>query len=304
MAVSAKITLAFRLEAFAFDRLLKHFNAMPIDRASDAGADWLARLGPLAPAHRTVLNNLRLAYPEESEAWRRALAIAHWAQLGRVAGEFPNLEAIDFRAGDGRAELVGGEILDQVRESGKGAVFISGHFATFEVMARAIIQRGLPCVITYRPANNPLVNARILEIRRGYGVKVLSAKGREGGMGLMRALMRGETVALMNDQKYNEGVAAPFFGHTAMTADGPTRLALRFGVPLIPLSVRRLPGGARFRVTVHEPIAIDRKAPADQAVPGAVVAINRFIEARVREAPEQWFWVHRRWPKEAWAKTA
>jgi KDO2-lipid IV(A) lauroyltransferase len=127
-----------------------------------------------------------------------------------------------------------------------------------------------------------------------------SAKGKEGGMRLLRGLARGEAVALMNDQKYNEGVAAPLFGHDCMTADGPTRLALRFGVPLIPLSVKRLPH-SRYAITVHEPLPLDREAPQDQAVQDSVARINAFMEARIREAPQDWFWVHKRWPKEAWA---
>jgi KDO2-lipid IV(A) lauroyltransferase len=83
-----------------------------------------------------------------------------------------------------------------------------------------------------------------------------------------------------------------------MTADGPTRLALRFGVPLVPFLTRRL-SGVRFRVTVYEPIPVDYQG-GEAAVVETVRRINQFMEARIREAPEQWFWVHRRWPKQAW----
>jgi KDO2-lipid IV(A) lauroyltransferase len=104
----------------------------------------------------------------------------------------------------------------------------------------------------------------------------------------------------MNDQKYNEGVAAPFFGHDCMTADGPTRLAMRHNVPLIPFSLLRL-DGVRYRITIHDALAIPTDMGPEEAVMHTVRRINAFIEARVREAPEQWFWVHRRWPKEAWS---
>jgi KDO2-lipid IV(A) lauroyltransferase len=93
-------------------------------------------------------------------------------------------------------------------------------------------------------------------------------------------------------------LAAPLFGHDCMTADGPARLALRFRVPLVPFLTRRL-DGVRFRVTVHEPIAIDYDGD-ERAVVETVRRVNQFMEARIREAPEQWFWMHRRWPKEAW----
>jgi KDO2-lipid IV(A) lauroyltransferase len=87
-----------------------------------------------------------------------------------------------------------------------------------------------------------------------------------------------------------------------MTADGPTRLALKFNVPLIPISGRRIEG-TRFRATVHEPIQLNYDKPdEEQTVFEGVKRVNEFIEARVREAPGQWFWAHRRWPKEAWMK--
>jgi KDO2-lipid IV(A) lauroyltransferase len=299
MAISTEISPGHRIEAWAFDRYFQHFAKMPLDRASDAGAAWGARLGPLLGAHKTALNNLRLAFPERDVPWRAQTARAMWAGLGRTVAEFPHLHEINAYETNGRIAVEGAERLDAVKASGKGAVFISGHFSNWEIMAAAIVQRGVVCHVTYRPANNPIINGRIIDVRSHYGVRLQAAKGKEGGMGLLRALAKGETVALMNDQKYNEGVAAPLFGHDAMTADGPTRLAHRFKVPLIPMSVLRT-GGAHFRVAVHAPIPIDYDAPLDAAIPGAVAAINAFMEARIRAAPEQWFWVHKRWPKEAW----
>ena len=227
MAVSTDITFLHRVEAFVYNAVMNRFARMPFDKASDAGAGWLRAIGPLTPAHRTALNNLRMAYPNESEAWRHEIADACWAELGRVTAEFPHLPEISFAPGNGRVELKGAEHLQAVRDSGKGAVFISGHFSSYEIMPIAIVQSGVACVMTYRPANNPLVDKTWLDIRQRYGAKLQAAKSREGGMGLLRALKRGDSVALMNDQKYNEGVAAPFFGYDAMTADGPARLFLQ-----------------------------------------------------------------------------
>jgi len=300
MSAPRRITALHRLEDLAFGGVLAWYRAKSIDRASDAGARLGEQIGPRLSAHRTALRNLALAFPGWGDAQRQETARAMWRQLGRTLAEFAHMDRIAAYDEDGRVRVEGAERLDAVKAAGRGAVFISGHFANWEVMAAAIVQRGLTCHVTYRPANNPLVDARISAVRRSYGVKLQSAKGREGGLGLLRALAKGETVALMNDQKYAEGVAAPLFGHEAMTADGATRLALRFGAPLIPLHVRRLEG-VRFEVVVHPEIPLLRDAPIDQAVQDAVGRINAFVEARVRDAPEQWFWVHRRWPKEAWA---
>lgn len=298
MAVATDVSLLHRIEDFGFGLYMDHFARMPIDRASAAGADWLVRLGPLTSAHTTALRNLRLAFPNESEAWRREVARGMWACIGRTVAELPHLPEIHAYREDSRITVENAERLDAIRESGKGAVFISGHFANWELMPVAIAQRPVPCQMTYRPANNPLIDARILKIRENYGAKLQSAKGVEGGVGLMRALSRGWSIALMNDQKYNEGVKAPLFGHDCMTADGPTRLARRFGAQLQPMSVKR--DGARFRAVVHDPLPIDADTPDATAIPASVHRINAFMEARIREAPEQWFWVHRRWPKSAW----
>jgi Kdo2-lipid IVA lauroyltransferase/acyltransferase len=179
-------------------------------------------------------------------------------------------------------------------------VLISGHFSNWEVMAAVIVHLGVDCQITYRAANNPYIDRRIIERRRRYGVQLLAPKGGDGSREILEAMRRGESAALLNDQKFNGGVAAPFFGHVVHTAPGPTRLALRFDTDLIPMSVERT-GGARFRVVVHAPLQFDRTGDRQQAIESGVRAVNAFMEQRVRERPEEWFWVHKRWPGEAYA---
>jgi Kdo2-lipid IVA lauroyltransferase/acyltransferase len=104
-------------------------------------------------------------------------------------------------------------------------------------MPAAICKRIPHAVMTYRALNNPHIDRRINKLRHDYGTGTAAPKG-IGTRELMRALARGAPIALMNDQKFREGVAAPFFGHDAMTAQGPTRLALKYGVPIVPVSAR------------------------------------------------------------------
>jgi len=103
----------------------------------------------------------------------------------------------------------------------------------------------------------------------------------------------------MNDQKFNQGLAVPFFGHDAMTAPGPSRLAMKYKVPVVFISTRRT-GPARFKVMIHEPFLPEQTGDADADVRACVERITRLIEGEVRDNPEQWFWQHRRWPKDAW----
>jgi KDO2-lipid IV(A) lauroyltransferase len=158
--------------------------------------------------------------------------------------------------------------------------------------------------MTYRAANNPYVDRRIKESRYRYGVRLFAPKGGDGARELLEAMKKGESVALMNDQKFNRGgVAVPFFGRPVMAAPGPTRLALRFGTVLQPMSVQRLKG-ARFRAVVHPPITVPDTGDKTADIAAGVAAVTRFVESQVRERPEEWFWVHRRWPKEAYQELA
>ena len=296
--VKASQNLIWRLEALGFRAFTAFMRALPLDLASSMGGTLLRTLGPFSGAHRTAERNLRLAFPEKDAAWRKTMLTAQWEQLGRTFAEFPSLDRIG--SDRGRVEVVGGERLAALAAGGRAVVFISGHLANWEVMVIAILRAGVCCQVTYRAANNPYVDALIKRNRAAYGVTLFAPKGGDGSRELLEKLKAGVTVALMNDQKFNGGVAAPFFGHMAHTAPGPTRLALKFSTVLQPMSVERL-GPARFRVTVHEPIVLERTGDRSADIKAGVRQVNAFVEACVRRHPQDWFWVHKRWPNEVYA---
>jgi KDO2-lipid IV(A) lauroyltransferase len=241
-----------------------------------------------------------MAFPNESDAWRRAVRKESFRELGRMSGEFPHMGKFLEQYRSGALEFKGKENVEATL--GKGAVFIGGHFSNWEITSLCLAQVDPTSHFTYRPANNPIIDKYIVETRATFGLTLQAAKGKEGGMGLLRSLKRGRSIALMNDQKYNNGLAVPFFGHKCMTADGPVRLALKFGVPLIPITGRRIEG-TKFVATAYPALELDYTKPdADEAVYAGVQRVNEFMEARVREAPGQWFWAHRRWPKSAWVE--
>ncbi|HVI31388.1 lysophospholipid acyltransferase family protein [Phenylobacterium sp.] len=291
--------IAWRLEAFAYDVAEALARAFPIDAVSDFGAWLFTRLGPLTSAHRVAETNLRIAFPEKSDAEIGALLAEQWAHAGRWFTEFPILDRII--ADPSRVEVVGAERLAAIRDGAGPVVFISGHFSSFEIMPAVIIHSGVTCQITYRATNNPYVDERIRRSRFRYGVRLFAPKGTDGARELLRALSRGESVALMNDQKFNGGVAAPLFGLTAHTAPGPSSFALRFGIPLQPMSVQRK-DKARFRVVVHEPIRLADTGDRNADIEAGVRTINAWMEERIRERPAEWFWVHKRWPSELYKR--
>ena len=291
-------TLAWRLEAAGFALLITGLRALGVERASAFGGWLLRTLGPKTGTQRTVMRNLRIAFPEMSDADRERLAVDQWDQTGRTFAELTMMDRLT--PASGRIEIVGAERLDAIRDSGRPVVFVSGHLANFELMPAVILAAGVPCQITYRATNNPYVDAMIRENRARYGAKLFAPKGGDGARELLAGMQRGESVALMNDQKFSEGPEVTFFGQPVNAAPGPSRLALRFGTVLQPLSVTRLPG-VRFRLTVHEPITITPSGDKSADIARGVQAVTTFVEDRVREHPVDWFWVHRRWPDAVYA---
>lgn len=293
-----KQRLLWRFEALAWDVIYwAPMKAIGPDRASNFLGWLLKSIAPLFSQNKTVKRNLHLAFPDLSEEERDRLAAAAWENVGRTAGELPHLPKIDPYNGD-RVEVVGAEHLDAVESADLGAVFVSGHFANWEVMAAVICNRPVDCLITYRALNNPHIDRKLNKVRHDYGIGVLTPKGL-GTREVMRALGKKRSVALMNDQKFNQGLPIKFFGHDAMTAPGPSRLALKYGVPIVLVTTRRT-GPARFKVTVHQPFTPENTGNTEKDVKVCVERITNLLEQQVRDNPEQWFWQHRRWPKDAW----
>ncbi|MEP1142787.1 MAG: lysophospholipid acyltransferase family protein [Henriciella sp.] len=293
-----KQRLLWRIEALAWDIIYwAPMKAIGPDRASNFLGWLLKSVAPLFSQNKTVKRNLHLAFPEMPQEERDLLAAAAWENVGRTAGELPHLPKIDPYNGE-RVEVVGAEHLDAIESADMGAVFVSGHLANWEVMAAVICNRPVDCLITYRALNNPHIDRKLNKVRHDYGIGVLTPKGL-GTREVMRALGKKRSVALLNDQKFNQGLPVKFFGHDAMTAPGPSRLALKYGVPIVFVTTRRT-GPARFKVTVHPPFMPDNTGNTETDVRNCVERITELLEEEVRANPEQWFWQHRRWPKEAW----
>lgn len=289
--------MGWRLEALGYDLVSGLLRLLPIDWASAAGGAAVRLIGPMTKEHRVALAGVQLAFPDLTAQERRRIVRGHWDNLGRTAIEFVMMDRI--LADGGRIEAVDSQRALDFAARGQPAILISGHFANWEAMGAAAGLVKLGMIVSYRAANNPYVDRRIVDARALHGIHLFAPKGREGARGLVAALRRGELLGFLNDQRDNNGVEAPFFGRLVRTAPGPARLALAHGVPVIPISVERLKG-ARFRVRVHEAIQPTHGGDREADLQALVGRINAFMEARIRERPEQWLWSHRRWPWEAY----
>lgn len=279
-------------EAMMLGLAMTIFACLPVDLASAVGGFIGRKIGPRTGASRRVVRNLRGAMPENDEAENRRILVGMWDNLGRAAAEYPHLAWICAEKSH-RVELVNGEALTRLSHGGKPAIFFGGHFANWEV-GPSMIHRmlGGSLVSVFRAPNNPWT-ARLL--RRWLPPRRTVAKGRAGGRELLNHLRGGGHLAMLVDQKMNDGIAVPFFGRDAMTAPAIARFSSRFHCPIVPVRVERLVG-ARFRFTVLPPIDIADTEDAAADVLARMTRINAEVERWVRACPEQWLWVHRRWP--------
>ena len=267
---------------------------LPVGWASALGAAVAGLIGPMLPVHRRGLHNIARALPELSDAEARGCARRMWRHLGRVVAEYPHLHRLSIESADGRIELVGREHLEEARRSSTGGLFVSGHIGNWELIPIASAQSGVPVIVVYRAANNPIVD-RLIGRFRGAFAQHRIAKGAHGAREMVRALGEGSHIALLVDQKLNTGIPVPFFGRDAMTAPAVAAFALRHDCPVWPIRVERL-RGVSFRVTVFPRLAMPAEGSRDERIHAIMVAINGILEGWIRERPEQWLWLHRRWP--------
>lgn len=267
---------------------------LPRGAASALGGAVARTIGPRLGVSRVARRNIDRALPGLDRAAIERIVRGMWDNLGRTVAEYPHLRAIDCFAVGGPVEVVGLEPLARLRDAGRSVVFVSAHFGNWEIGSLAAGQFGMAVHNVYRQANNPSIERMIQGFRRAT-LGVYHPKGATGARTLLGAVRRGEHLALLADQKMNDGIPVEFFGRPAMTAPAIAALALKFDLAVVPARVERLPG-ERFRVVVSEPMAHPATGDAKADVAALLRAINATFEDWIRARPDHWLWLHRRWP--------
>ncbi len=292
-----KIPLSQRLEGLGARALFALVGLIPRVVASAIGG-WIARsIGPRLAITRRARRHLARAMPELSAAQQDQVLRDMWDNLGRVAFEYPHIARIRVYEPGSPVEIVGVEHLDAAIALGKPVILFSGHLANWEIGALVVVQRGLHLLQIYRAANNPVVEAMMVDFRKSIGVEAVP-KGAKGGRRSATVIKSGGVMGLLVDQKMNDGIPVPFFGRDAWTAPALAKLALRYDAVVIPWRVERLPHST-FRLRVLPPLELSRTDDATVDVQSAMRQVNALLEDWIRETPGQWFWLHRRWPNDA-----
>jgi KDO2-lipid IV(A) lauroyltransferase len=286
--------LRYGAEAAIFFGFMGLFRVIGLDKASRLGG-WIGRnVFPLLPPDRVARANLALAFPEKSQRERDEIRRTMWDNLGRVVGEYPHLDRFSPKGEDPRIGYSFPPGVTPESLKGRPLMFLSGHFANWEMMTILAQQLGFDAAAVVRPPNNPYVAEWVARRRRINGPATLIAK--HNAMRSMLAHLRGsKPLCMLVDQKLREGIAVPFFGRDAMTTPAPAALALKTGAHVVIASNRRLPG-ARFHVTIFPALDFAPSGDDERDTLALTAAITARIEDIVRDDPGQWLWIHNRWP--------
>lgn len=282
------LTALFAALVFGFFRLL------PFRIASAVGGAIGRVIGPRLSISRRAVRNLKRAFPEKNDAQIAVIVRGMWDNLGRVVAEYPHLSRIDVYAPDGPVEVIGAEHVDMLRDDGKPGIFYSAHIANWEIASLGASQRDLPLDRIYRAANNRMVEW-LYRHGRAVVTGALIPKGANGARQLLKSLKENKHLGMLVDQKMNDGIPVPFFGRNAMTAPALAELALRHDCPVVGARVVRLPG-ARFRLLIDPPLDFTPSGERHADVIAMMTLVNARLEQWVRDTPEQWLWLHNRWP--------
>lgn len=280
--------------------MLRAIRTTSRERMADLAGGFMRRLGPRLKEHKLGRANLAAAFPEKSAAEIETILDAVWDNLGRVTAEFAHIDRLRMFEPDPDDK---GDILYTIpvydrfralREDGKPALIFAAHLANWELPALVASRYRLDTTVLYRRPNIGAVSDAIIRIRKG-SMGTLVPTGLDAPLKLVRVLEAGGHVAMLVDQHYVNGVDVTFFGRRCKANPFIARLARHVDCAIHGTRVVRLPDRRRFRVDLTEAIAPARDAEGRIDIAGTMQVITSVVEGWVREHPEQWLWVHRRW---------
>ena len=256
-------------------------------------------IGPKLREHRIARENLIAAVPEKSPEEIERILAGVWDNLGRYGAEFAHLDHVwDYDLAHPNSSRVefdarSAEIYDRLRDDGKPALVFASHLGNWELPALAAAAHGLDAAILYRRPNIASAE-RIIEELRNVKMGTLIAAGRDAPYRLGQALQNGQHVAMLVDQYFKNGVEVTFFGRKTRANPTLARLRRQVDCPIHGVRVIRLPGH-RFRGELTEAIEPVRDASGEIDIQGTMQAVTSVVEGWIREYPDQWLWLHRRW---------
>lgn len=278
--------IRYIIEACVLWVFLAFFGLFTPQKASNIGGYIGRMIGPRLAATRKAIKNIQDSFPDKSEQDCKKIAEDMWENLGRVMAEYPHLKTI----AQNHLEIVGREHFEKIGKDGR-CILIGCHAGNWEIYS-FFFNYALkwPVSSVYREPNNPYTAALLEKCRHADDHKgAYIPKSSKGARDMVKVMQDSGKLGILIDQKYNKGLAVPFFGRPAMTSETFAVLAQKFDCPILPIRVERM-NGCNYRVTI-EPALEQAQGDIFETVRRAHTVLERWIS----EHPGQWLWLHRRW---------
>ncbi len=256
---------------------------------------FFLNIGILFRSKKLIKQNIINALGNIPESKIENIMTSMWKNYGSIFSEYIYLKK--FRLNkflNPHIHVHGREILDEVIKAKKPVVFVSGHFANFELMAMELEKYNINLAAIYRPLNNFLINPYMVFLREKYICKNQIKKGLSGTKEVIEFMKKKYSIALMVDQRLGESDRYPFFNKPAHTTTLPAQLALKFNCDIIPIYLERDENNF-FRMEVLKPIEINKTDNPENDKKTITIKINQAIEKMILRNPGQWIWTHGRW---------
>jgi KDO2-lipid IV(A) lauroyltransferase len=250
------------------------------------------KIGPFIKSEKIINENLIKFLGFQNIEIKKNIKIKMWENYGKTFVEYLYLRK--FKNTSNHVEIKGEEILNRIKKDNKPVIFVSGHFANFELMSMELTKRNLNLATIYRPLNNFFLNPFMEYLRKKYICQNQIKKGLAGVKDAIRYIENNFSIALMIDQRVSEGKKLPFFEHMALTTTMPAQMALKFNLEIIPIHIFRKSNDS-FLMEICEPIKIQREEDHETNKLNISIKLNKILEKMISRYPEQWIWTHNRW---------
>ena len=281
--------IAYFLEFILIKILFFFFQLIGYRLSSNLGFFIGRFIGPIFRSKKIIIQNLKKANIKHSESLS-LIASNVLGNYGRIFAEYVYLKKFRNNELKKYVSIDGLEHLENLKKNNKRAVFISGHFNNFELMAMEIEKAGIDLAAIYRPLNNVFLNKTMEQIRKEYICKNQIKKGRAGSREIIKKLIEGKSIALMIDQRVREGEKVKFFDNLATTTTIPAQLVKKYNCELIPIYIERKKSNY-FKIYISKPIKVGKTKSIQQITE----FLNKVLEKMILKNVDQWIWTHDRW---------
>jgi KDO2-lipid IV(A) lauroyltransferase len=249
-------------------------------------------VGPYIKSEQIINNNLEKFLGSQNENIKKDIKTKMWANYGKTFVEYLFLDK--FKKTNSHIKIEGEEILNKIKNNNKPVVFVSGHFANFELMSMELTKRNINLATIYRPLNNFFLNPFMEYLRKKYICKNQIKKGLLGVKDSIHYIKNNFSIALMIDQRVGEGKKLPFFEHLALTTTMPAQLALKFNLDIVPIYITRK-NNDNFEIKIYEPIKMLKDNDIETSKLNMSIKLNKILEEMITKDAGQWIWTHNRW---------